>query len=498
MKTQRTTRRLLSVTLCTLALGSYAWAGGGFFEDFSDGNIQDGSPVTWGWDPYQRVTGKCQVTPEGLQVTPDWPACKEHPTVGMVRDAYGRNVQYTGSITIRMQVKMPEATTGYGSSVWLFLRGGTSLDNCYFICITRECLWICRMDDYEVGYAPMEGWHYWMNGSFDAKNDVMIQVDAIDLTDTAGNRTTTRFEARWWVAGQAMPVEPQLSVYDAKYDGGAIGIGVGCEYEQNKTAIFRWIEVIGTEIEVEPIVDFNGDGTVDIDDLLRIIESWGQDDPAVDIVPDGVVDKKDLEALMNYWQQDVNDPNLLAHWALDETEGMTASDSARDHDGIVIGLPAWQPAGGAVDGALEFNRTTFVLTDPVLGPSVGPFSIFAWVKGGAPGQAIISQQAGAEWLMADPATGALLTELKGGGRLSSALCSDTVITDGDWHRVGLVWDGTHRRLYVDDLLVAEDTQDGLGVSSGKMLIGCGKNMAAGTFWSGLIDDVRIYNRAVKP
>jgi len=38
----------------------------------------------------------------------------------------------------------------------------------------------------------------------------------------------------------------------------------------------------------------------------------------------------------------------------------------------------------------------------------------------------------------------------------------------------------------------------LGVSSGKMLIGCGKNMAAGTFWSGLIDDVRIYNRAVKP
>jgi hypothetical protein len=29
-------------------------------------------------------------------------------------------------------------------------------------------------------------------------------------------------------------------------------------------------------------------------------------------------------------------------------------------------------------------------------------------------------------------------------------------------------------------------------------IGAGKAMEAGTFWSGLIDDVRIYNRTVKP
>jgi len=55
--------------------------------------------------------------------------------------------------------------------------------------------------------------------------------------------------------------------------------------------------------------DFNGDGTVDIKDLLRIIESWGQDDPAVDIAPppfgDGIVDAMDLELLMNYWEQPV-------------------------------------------------------------------------------------------------------------------------------------------------------------------------------------------------
>lgn len=35
-------------------------------------------------------------------------------------------------------------------------------------------------------------------------------------------------------------------------------------------------------------------------------------------------------------------------------------------------------------------------------------------------------------------------------------------------------------------------------STGGLNIGTGKNLDAGTFWSGLIDDIRIYNQAVKP
>ena len=51
---------------------------------------------------------------------------------------------------------------------------------------------------------------------------------------------------------------------------------------------------------------------------------------------------------------------------------------------------------------------------------------------------------------------------------------------------------------MDDVLVAEDAQTGLTACYGGLQIGCGENMTPGTFWSGLIDDVRIYNRAVKP
>jgi hypothetical protein len=139
-----------------------------------------------------------------------------------------------------------------------------------------------------------------------------------------------------------------------------------------------------------------------------------------------------------------------------------------------------------------------VAADFILSPSDGPFSVLAWVHGGAPGQAIISQQAGANWLMADPVTGALMTELSSGSRQSKALSSDVIIADGSWHRVGFTWDGFNRRLYVDDLLVAEDTDVTLAACNGGLNIGCGKLMAPNTFFTGLIDDVRIYNRVVSP
>jgi hypothetical protein len=273
--------------------------------------------------------------------------------------------------------------------------------------------------------------------------------------------------------------------------------GVGCVAPDGSSFYSTTLQV-----SIVPVVDFNGNGHVDTDDLLRLIESWGQDDPVADIGPapwgDGTVDAADLEVLMSYWGQEVQDPTLVAHWKLDEQEGMNASDSAGEHDGTVIGVPAWQSGGGVMDGALEFDGTTFVVTDPVLSPSEGAFSVSAWVKGGAPGQTILSQQKDVNWLLSDSVMGALMTELESGGRSGKALYSDAIIADGTWHRVGFAWDGSNRRLYVDDVLVAEDTQQGLAACYGGLQIGCGGDMAAGTFWSGLIDDVRIYNRAVRP
>jgi hypothetical protein len=257
------------------------------------------------------------------------------------------------------------------------------------------------------------------------------------------------------------------------------------------------------KVPIIPILDFNGDGIVEIGDLLVLIESWGQDDSTTDIGPapwgDGIVDVQDLEVLMSHWGQEVEDPTFAAHWKLDEAEGDIAFDSVGENNGTLYGEPLWQPDGGMIKGALQFDgMDDYVSTPFALNPADGKFSVFAWIKGGAPGQTILSQQKGVNWLLSDPATGALMTELQSGTRSRKALYSDAIITDGIWHRVGFVWDGSNRRLYVDDVLIAEDTQQGLGACYGGLQIGCGKDMAAGTFWSGLIDDVRIYSRAVKP
>jgi hypothetical protein len=256
------------------------------------------------------------------------------------------------------------------------------------------------------------------------------------------------------------------------------------------------------QVPVIPIVDFNGNSTVDIHDLQKLIEAWGLNEPSLDMGPtpfgDGVVDEADLEVLMRYWGQAVYDPHLLAHWALDETEGMVAADSVGYSNGMVFGDPLWQPEAGQVGGALEFDGIDdAVIIKPVLDPEDGPFSVFAWIKGGQAGQVIMSQQKGADWLMLD-ADGMLMMDPRSAGRKSISLYSEAIIADGQWHRIGLVWDGYQPTLYVDDVPVAMDPQIKLGSSTGGLAIGVGRDNETETFWSGMIDEVRIYDRVVKP
>jgi hypothetical protein len=262
------------------------------------------------------------------------------------------------------------------------------------------------------------------------------------------------------------------------------------------------------QVSIIPVVDFNGDGIVDSADICIMVDHWGENYSLCDIGPtpfgDGIVDVQDLEVLMSYWQQEVEDPTLIAHWALDETEGDIAYDSAGELDGTVYGEPLWQPEAGIVGGALEFDGIDDYVSTPrfVLNTSISSFSLFAWIKGGTPGQVIISQALGSDWLSADTTNGSLMTELKFRGESSRPLQSQTVITDGNWHRIGLVWDSSNGILgilflYVDDVEVAADAYE-KGYLFGDLQIGAGKNLDPSTFFSGLIDDVRIYNRAVTP
>jgi len=247
---------------------------------------------------------------------------------------------------------------------------------------------------------------------------------------------------------------------------------------------------IVTEFVPVPDPDFNGDQKVDFKDFAILAQS-AYDDGNLDAVP--------LAALAEHWLEDFR---LLAHWKLDERDGGIANDSAGDNDGTLNGDPNWQPTGGKVAGTLEFDGVDdYVSTDFVLNPADGAFSVCAWVKQGAPGQSIISQTGttGASWLLADLA-GCLMTYLRGPSRGAQPLVSEFVITDGDWHHIHLAWDGAYRSLYADGVEVKKDltNQTSLIGADGGLRFGTGSSLAVGSFWAGLIDDVRVYDRAVTP
>ncbi len=247
--------------------------------------------------------------------------------------------------------------------------------------------------------------------------------------------------------------------------------------------------------------DYNKDGNVDFQDFAILAAQWLETSAgefSSDPIDKRQVDFTDLAVLADYWLTGVR---LAAYWRLDERAGNVAHDSAGNKDGTLYGEPVWQPTAGKVAGALELDGVDdYVTTPSVSNPAHRPFSIFAWVKGGAPGQVVVSQIEGANWLVADGSDGRLMTSIKGPGRFAGSLISQTLVTDGDWHHIGLVWDGSYRILYVDDAEVGKDAWalQSLWGSDGGLYIGADKDMNGGSFWSGLIDDVRIYHRAVKP
>jgi hypothetical protein len=270
-------------------------------------------------------------------------------------------------------------------------------------------------------------------------------------------------------------------------------------------AIGGWVgsgTTISTVEEYDPnplVVDYNGDGKVDTKDFSMLAQYWHQNQsPFVN----HRLDYKDLAVLAEYWLADYR---LIAHWKLDETEGTIAYDSVGENDGTLNGDPNWQPTAGKVDGAIQFDGLNdYVSTDFVLDPGKRVFSAFAWIKGGAPGQVIISQadrrvgrtiQLGSTWLGADPSDGRLITTLM--DPALGLLESQSVITDNQWHHVGLAWDWSHRHLYVDGVQVAKDTNVPSKASSDAVLyFGADQSLDAANFFSGLIDDVRIYNQAL--
>jgi hypothetical protein len=259
------------------------------------------------------------------------------------------------------------------------------------------------------------------------------------------------------------------------------------------------------QVPIETIFDLNSDLKIDLADMQIILDHWGEDYSLCDISPtpfgDGIVDIQDMIVLAE------NLYRLTAHWKFDEAEDNIAYDSVGDHDGTLNGNPTWLPTGGTMGGALLFDGIDdYVETPFILDPTNGSFSVFAWISCWTPGQVIISQSntagargtmRGSTWLGINSSEGTLMTGFSDVN--FGALESESVITDIQWHHVGFVYDTDtfYRRLYVDGILVVQDTSAVSGApSEGGVYIGASKDLDSTSFFSGMIDDVRIYKQAL--
>jgi hypothetical protein len=362
-------------------------------------------------------------------------------------------------------------------------------------------LWVGHGDDYRPaggGLAKFDGenwtvyhtsnspltWHMVTSLALDAQQNLWMGMCSAHTT-TGG---VARFDGEnWWVFNEWNSELPHCTA-------------TGLAFDEQGSA---WIGTYGGGLAVYhhvPTFDFNGDRIVDRADMHIMVDHWGQNYPLCDICPtpfgDGIVDIQDMIVLAEHMFEGYR---LVAHWKLDETEGTIAYDNiVGDKAGTVNVEAVWLPVGGKVGGALQFDGIDdYVSTPFILDPAAGAFSAFAWIKGGAPGEVIISQTDGvgygSTWLCADASNGRLATSLM---FFFPPLESESVITDGAWHHIGLVWDGSHRCLYVDGAEVAKDSE-AMGVyADGGLYFGAGKDLDANSLFSGLIDDVRIYNQAL--
>jgi len=255
--------------------------------------------------------------------------------------------------------------------------------------------------------------------------------------------------------------------------------------------------------------DLNHDEIIDVVDFSELASAWitmSTDDlwdPRFDLNADDIVNAQDIAILGAEW---LRDKSLIADWKLDETDGIIAHDSTGSYDGEIHGNPRWKPDEGIMCGALFFDGyyDDYVSTPFILDPNDGAFSVFAWMKGGKTAQVIVSQAEGGgtarNWLSIDMASGRLRTDLQAPGSSGSALISNRAVIPDQWHKIGFVWDGLRRHLYIDSIEVARDylPLPGLESATEGLCIGKGSGLISREYFRGLIDDVRIYKGVIEP
>ncbi|CAN5498558.1 hypothetical protein BH10PLA1_BH10PLA1_01850 [soil metagenome] len=185
------------------------------------------------------------------------------------------------------------------------------------------------------------------------------------------------------------------------------------------------------------------------------------------------------------------DAGLIARYLFDGS----ATDSAGSNNGTLVNSPTF--VTGHVGQALSLNGSTQAVTvanAAALNPT-SAITLSSWINATDwKGNRRILQKGNIDSqyrLLAE--NGVLKFDLKGVGTITAALP-----TTGAWHLVTGTYDGAAMVLYVDGVAVASAAKSGvIATTADPLAIGMkAGSTVAGNFFKGLLDDTRIYSRAL--
>ena len=193
---------------------------------------------------------------------------------------------------------------------------------------------------------------------------------------------------------------------------------------------------------------------------------------------------------------------LLGYWTFNEDTGSVANDSSGNgYTGAVSGA-VWVP--GYIGSALSFNGSSnYVATVAI--PFTNAFSVSAWVNSAVTTQTTFARIAETQYnnglYLGTNASGMKYKFIVNGGSGATGTCgaaygcAEGGAVSSGWHLVSATYNGTTAILYVDGVQVATETFNAPVSISLPFYIGryFGAN---GYGWNGIIDEVRLYNRAL--
>ncbi|MHC4499504.1 MAG: LamG-like jellyroll fold domain-containing protein, partial [Planctomycetota bacterium] len=191
----------------------------------------------------------------------------------------------------------------------------------------------------------------------------------------------------------------------------------------------------------------------------------------------------------------VSDESLVAHWKFDDGSGTIAIDSAGTNDGNLIGDSTW--TAGRIGGALSFDGDgDYVSLSPIDALTGDTLTVQTWIRvddSGVIWSPILTQHnsSNAGYFLG-LSNNKLSFHLIGGTGSADAISSDTINTD-QWYNVAGTNDGSTLKIHVNGHLKGSMSSVGLAGVDQNSYIGY-YDGSQSYYYSGLIDDVRIYNR----